>query len=134
MRGFSAWLCGCTYLDNCHNKLGQARWQNAHEKKRVEHGGEVHGLELDCATLRANTAARRTPRCVMTSRPLAAALDANSAGRGELVAVERQAELEAESARAAERTQGQTRPERSTWRMRRLATSLLHTRFAGASK
>ena len=32
VRGVSAWLCGCMYLDNCDNKLGQARWQNAHEK------------------------------------------------------------------------------------------------------
>ena len=42
VRGVSAWLCGCTYLDNCDHRLGQARWQNPHAKKRVRGRCTVH--------------------------------------------------------------------------------------------
>ena len=56
VRVMSAWLCGCMYLDNCENRLGQARWQNQHEgnvcadgvlfTRLVQNGSRITNINL----------------------------------------------------------------------------------------
>ena len=51
VRAVSAWQCGCMHLDNCDNRLGQARWQTVHEKN-VCADGVLFAPAVDCQEIK----------------------------------------------------------------------------------